>query len=771
MTRAKPDANATPARLAPEAGSRRFRVRDVLRGTTLPNSWCAWGLLAVGLIISVLTSLHIKAGVEAAAQREFEFGCKEIQRHIEDRLEAASLMLRSGAALFDASDTVSRGEWRTFSQRLKFEKYLPGIQGIGFALLIPREQLDQHVQAIRGEGFPDYQVRPAGEQESYAPIIYLEPFSDRNLRAFGYDILSEPVRRAAMERARDENTAALSGKIILIQENDQDVQAGSLMYVPVYRQGLPIETIEQRRAAIQGWVYSPYRMTDLMRGTLGHRDALHKDQEISLQVYDGDVLSADSLLYDSQGATDRALASIAPLTRLTTVDFAGHRWTLRFTQPVGLRPLADYGMAWLVLFGATVSTLLLFGLTFWRQQRVRFHRDKAEAVEALRESEVRYRRLFESAKDGILILDAETGMVMDVNPFLVQLLGFSHEEFLGKKIWELGFFIDIFANHERFLELQQQKYIRYEDKPLQTADGRQIDVEFVSNVYLADHQKVIQCNIRDISERKRADEELQKAKDSAEAASRAKSDFLSSMSHELRTPLNAIIGFSEMLADKTFGELNEKQGLYVDNVLESGRYLLSLINDILDLSKVESGKMELELSTFRLDTVLDNSLVMVKGKCMKQGIALSLDVKEPIQDLEISADERKLKQILFNLLSNAVKFTAEGGAITVSARISDQFSVIGNRLSVNRDTPTSAAQIPTLLISVADTGIGIKPEDQERIFRAFEQVDSSYARKFQGTGLGLALVKKLVALHGGRVWVESEYGKGSTFWFTIPTGK
>jgi signal transduction histidine kinase len=197
----------------------------------------------------------------------------------------------------------------------------------------------------------------------------------------------------------------------------------------------------------------------------------------------------------------------------------------------------------------------------------------------------------------------------------------------------------------------------------------------------------------------------------------------------------------------------------------SGRYLLSLISDILDLSKVESGKMELELSTFSLATVLNQSLVMVKEKCMKQGIALSVDIKEPILNLEISADERKLKQILFNLLSNAVKFTTEEGTIKVSACLEGGNRSMGDGQSAGR------SDIPPLLISVSDTGIGIKPEDKERIFREFEQVDSIYTRKYQGTGLGLTLAKQFVELHGGRIWVESEFGKGSTFWFTIPTGK
>jgi GAF domain-containing protein len=229
-----------------------------------------------------------------------------------------------------------------------------------------------------------------------------------------------------------------------------------------------------------------------------------------------------------------------------------------------------------------------------------------------------------------------------------------------------------------------------------------------------------------------------------EAANRHKSEFLANMSHELRTPLNAIIGFSEVLGERLFGELNEKQAEYTDDILSSGRHLLSLINEILDLSKVEAGRMELELAAFDLPLAIDNARTFVRERAAKHGINLDVTVDERLGDFV--GDERKIKQILLNLLSNAVKFTPEGGRIGIKARQADG----------------------SVEISVSDTGIGIAAEDQARIFEEFRQVGSDYAHKTEGTGLGLTLAKKFVELHGGRIWVESEVGKGSTFSFTLP---
>ena len=289
---------------------------------------------------------------------------------------------------------------------------------------------------------------------------------------------------------------------------------------------------------------------------------------------------------------------------------------------------------------------------------------------------------------------------------------------------------------ERENRILRKKLARSEENraPMEESKDK-YDMLYQSVIRELDDQK------RLLSEKNRTLEHLYEA---LEAASRHKSEFLANMSHELRTPLNAIIGFSEVLLERMFGEVNAKQIEYLEDILSSGRHLLSLINEILDLSKVEAGRMELEIAVFDLPQALESALTLVRERATRRGLTLDLSLDERLGTFV--GDERKIRQVVLNLLSNAVKFTPEGGRVGVAATLAN-----------------GAVQI-----AVTDTGIGIAPEDQEAIFEEFRQVGGDYSQKREGTGLGLTLAKKFVELHGGTIWVKSEVGRGSTFTFTLP---
>jgi len=495
------------------------------RRIVLRNLVGALGLLAAGLLATGIVALYAKADAERDVQREFEFTGDEIQHNIVARLRACAQVLHSGAALFDASGSVGRAEWRAFTHGLRLEQQLLGIQGVGFAQFIPRAQLDEHEQAIRREGFPNYQVKPAGDRETYSAIIYLEPFTNRNLRAFGYDMLSESVRRAALERARDENTAALTGKVILVQETGQEVQAGTLMYVPVYRHGLPIETLEQRRAALQGWVYSPYRMTDLMRGTLGGWDVKEQHRQLRLQIYDGEVLSKDTLLYDSQSAADNAPAATSRVTRLTPLDFAGRRWTLRFTQFGGLSAADEYGRVWLVLSSGTIISLLLCGLVLSLLNTRATARQMAEQFTTeLRTSDERFTQIVEQSATIAWEVDPQ-GLYTYVSQVSEPVLGYRPDELMGRM-----HFYDLHPESGReafkaaaFAVFERKQAFQNLVNAVQTKDGRQVWLSTNGLPLLnADGSfRGYRGADTDVTERKRAEEILRQTTDRLSLAARA----------------------------------------------------------------------------------------------------------------------------------------------------------------------------------------------------------------------------------------------------------
>ena len=394
--------------------------------------WMATGVLLVSLVVTALVSFNQYRQAQETAARNFDISCRQIELKVEDRLAAHEQILRSAAGFFADTDGVTRAEWREFAERQKVNQKLPGIQGIGYAQIVPREQLAERTQKIRDEGFPDFRVWPEGDRDLYSSIIFLEPFSGRNLRAFGYDMLTEPVRRAALEHARDNDEATLTGRVTLVQETGQDVQVGTLIYVPVYRMGAPHATEAERRAAIQGWVYSPYRMNDLMQGILGRPD-LSGSGRVHLKVFDGETPSSESLLYDSQRDEKDNPSGAALMTRQIAFEASGRKWLLNFSQSV----TADYKVAWLVLGGGTVLSLLLSGLVY-SLSRINSQAKKLalRLVAQLSESEARWRFAIEGAGDGLWDWDVPSGTFFFSHRWK-EMLGYSDEEIgSGLDEWE-----------------------------------------------------------------------------------------------------------------------------------------------------------------------------------------------------------------------------------------------------------------------------------------------------------------------------------------------
>ena len=369
-------------------------------------------------------------------------------------------------------------------------------------------------------------------------------------------------------------------------------------------------------------------------------------------------------------------------------------------------------------------------------------------------SEIRYRRLFEAARDGILILNASTLKITDVNPFMMELLGYSHDEFLGKELWEIGLFSDKDESQALFRELQQTGYIRYEDLPLQSRHGEPREVEFISNVYMEGDHQVIQCNIRDISEHKRAQEDrrlllesalksAQAARAEADTANTIKDEFLAILSHELRTPLTSILGWSNLLETGNLDEPASKRA--IETIARNAQAQRQLIDDLLDISRIISGKLRLEVRPLKLAPMIEAVVEVVRPAAVARNIHLQTEL-EPVTN-SVSGDPDRIQQIIWNLLTNAIKFTPKGGHVKV------RMESIASKVE----------------ITVSDTGQGIAPEFLLHVFERFRQSDSSSTRRHGGLGLGLSIVRQLVELHGGTVAAESPgAGAGSTFKVTLP---
>lgn len=369
-------------------------------------------------------------------------------------------------------------------------------------------------------------------------------------------------------------------------------------------------------------------------------------------------------------------------------------------------------------------------------------------------SELSYRRLFEAARDGILILDIGTGRINDVNPFLVELLGFTHDEMVGRTVGELSPFKDIESNKVMLERLQRDGYVRYEDLPLETRDGRHIAVEFVSNVYLAGEKKVIQCNIRDITERKAAQVEIHRLNMELEqrvsdrtrellASNRELEAFSYSVSHDLRAPLRHIQGFVSLLELELGPELSGKSLQHLETIAKSAKRMGNMIDDLLAFSRV--GKADMLKARVNLDGLVRE----VIGDFQTETAGRKIDWR--VHSLpDVHADRALLRMVFANLISNAVKFSA-------------------NRTDAGIEVGSFAGSNGETVVFIRDNGAGFDPKYTDKLFGVFQRLHGR--EEFEGTGIGLANVQRIIHRHGGRVWAEGKVGEGATFSFSIPGQK
>jgi PAS domain S-box-containing protein len=365
------------------------------------------------------------------------------------------------------------------------------------------------------------------------------------------------------------------------------------------------------------------------------------------------------------------------------------------------------------------------------------------AEEKMNKSETRYRRLFESAKDGILILDFNTGRIVDVNPFLIELLGYSYGEFLGKELWEIGLFRDVVDSKNSFMELKSEGYIRFEDMPFKTKSGSQINVEIVSNVYKIDNENVIQCNIRDITKRKLAEEKLKETTKQLRELNATKDKFFSIIAHDLRSPFTAIIGYAELLKEQMDNKNYDGLAEYLEIIRSSSWRSMDFLTNLLEWARSQTGIMIFNPQNIEISNLINETVDFLADSAVQKSIEVRVLL---LQNFSVYADISMIKATLRNLLNNAIKFTNPGGLILIEANYTDSVSVI----------------------SVTDNGIGIKKETIKKLFR-IEECKSTYGTEGElGTGLGLLLCNDFVKKHGGKIWAESEEGKGSRFIFTLP---
>lgn len=692
----------------------------------------AWLVLAFTLLGQLLILQQLRANSDRAAEQQFELLVGKVTNAIEQRLIDHEQILFGAAGLFVASGEVSRAQWRAYVERQQLADRYPGIQGVGFSKVVRASEREAHEQSLRAEGFADYRIQPEGERPVYMPIVYLEPFNDRNRAAFGYDMYAEPVRHQAMRQAASTGKSRISGKVVLRQETHGKVQAGVLIYVPLYHPAMPLETAEQRMDALLGFAYSPYRMDDLMEGILGAADL-----NLSLRIYSGPTQQAEQLLF----ASKEHAPGDAAHSQDVQLNIYGGTWTLHMESLPAFEAGFSANEGLVAILGAGISLLLFFLISSlaFRQRRAEILAGQMterirENKRALQLSEERLSLALKGSNDGLwdLNLAADT---FYATPRTWHMLGYQPGELqLSTRLWEQVLVAeDLPRTRAQLAQTMLSRLDQFTSElRFRHKDGRTVPV-LVRGYIQRDAQGQplrISGTSMDLTEHKRIEQ--------------MKNEFVSTVSHELRTPLTSISGALGLINGGALGEVPPAMQQMLEIAYRNSQRLGHLINDLLDMEKIAAGKMSFDMHEHSLRQLLEEALASNQAFAAQLGVNCVL--REAV-DVQVWVDASRLQQVLGNFLSNAIKYTPEGGEVSLHCSVPDATHV---------------------RISVTDQGPGIAAEFRARVFEKFAQADASDSRQKGGTGLGLAITKEFIERMGGKVGFDTAEGQGTTFWCELP---
>ena len=685
-------------------------------------------LLAFGVTLAAWRFAN--NAVEIEARHQFEFRVVDMHEKIRRRMLDYEQVLRGGTGHFAAATSVNRREWRTYVDSLRLDNSYPGIQALGYVERVSGNARQAQIARVWAEGFPEYTIWPEGDRAEYAPVVYVEPFNGRNLQSFGWDMASEPKRRGALEQVRDTGAAALTPKLRLVQETDTDVQAGFLMFLPVYRRGMAIDDVSQRRLATQGYVYAAFRVNNLMRGVLG------VVTDVRLQIFDGSKATDANLLYDSLHNVDHpAQAADSVYTAESPISVIDREWTVRASSLPAFEATIDRCRSNLTLaVGLVISLMLTTFVGTLLTQRARVMRMARRMTTELRESGEVLGLALDGSNLALFDCNLQTGVVhlserwsvllghpaqaTDTTPRALAAL--VHPDDLPHLKRAL---IDVLRGNTVFYDVEHRVrhregywvWMRSRARVVERgSDGRALRLTGTNS---------------DITERM----QIQRMKD----------EFIATVNHELRTPLTALVGALALLKEES-GTLPPAAETFLEMANKNADRLVALVNDILEIEKIEAGMVELNSTQVALTPFLEEAVALNQGYAEHHGTRYQLAL--PLPDIEIKADRGRLLQVVTNLLSNAAKYSPPGEAVSLRAEH------LGDRVK----------------ISVTDRGPGVPEEFRSRIFRKFAQADTPDSAKKGGTGLGLAISKALVEAMNGEIGYTSPPGAGATFYILLP---